>query len=57
MDELNLKNFYDHDLNCTWILNADQGFYITLEIEDFGVNNDSNDIISTIFLKKFIILA
>ena len=30
---------YDHNLNCTWILNADPGFYITLEIEDFMVNN------------------
>ena len=30
---------YDHNLNCTWILNADQGYYITLEIEYFLVNN------------------
>ena len=37
---------YDHNLNCTWILNADQGYYITLEIEIFWVNhnNDTNDI-------------
>ena len=36
---------YDYNLNCTWILNADQGFYITLEIDDFMVNNnDTNDI-------------
>ena len=36
---------YDHNLNCTWILNADQGFYITLEIDYFSVNNnDTNDI-------------
>ena len=36
---------YDHNLNCTWILNADQGYYITLEIEYFRVNdNDTNDI-------------
>ena len=32
--------YYDHNLNCTWILNADQGYYITLEIEEFYVNND-----------------
>ena len=36
---------YDHNLNCTWILNADQGFYITLEFDYFRVNNnDTNDI-------------
>ena len=37
---------YEHDLNCTWILNADQGHYITLEIDYFMVNshNDTNDI-------------
>ena len=33
--------YYDHNLNCTWILNADQGFYITLEIDDFqAITND-----------------
>ena len=38
--------YYDHNLNCTWILNTDQGYYITLEIEDFWVNNnhETNDI-------------
>ena len=36
---------YDHNLNCNWILTADQGFYITLEIDYFNVNNnDTNDI-------------
>ena len=30
---------YHHNLNCTWILNANPGFYISLEIEDFVVNN------------------
>ena len=36
---------YDHNLNCTWILNTDHGYYITLEIEFFDVNNnDTNDI-------------
>ena len=33
------EHFYDHDLNCTWILNANQGYYITLEIDYFEVNN------------------
>ena len=37
--------YYDHNLNCIWILNADQGYYITLEIEYFKVNNkNTNDI-------------
>ena len=36
---------YDHNLNCTWILNSNQGFYITLEIDFFHVNiNDTNGI-------------
>ena len=30
---------YNHNLNCTWILIANPGFYISLDIEDFGVNN------------------
>ena len=41
---------YDHNLNCTWILNADQGYYITLEIDYFEVNN--NDKIH-LFLQNF----
>ena len=45
--------FYDHNLNCTWILNADQEYYITLDIEYFQVNdNDTNDIYFTTFLIK-----
>ena len=41
-----LQYLYDDNLNCTWILNADEGYYITLEIEYFEVNNnnDINDI-------------
>ena len=38
---------YDDDLNCTWIINADQGYYITLEIDYFQVNN--NDTIDIYF--------
>ena len=41
---------YDHNLNCTWILNADQGLYITLEIDYFRVNNDDT---IAIYLHKF----
>ena len=49
---------YDHNLNCTWILNADQGFYITLEFDFLMVNyNDTKmTFISTSFLINFIIL-
>ena len=48
---------YDHNLNCTWILNADQEFYITLEIDSFGVNNDTISFISTTFYVNFLLLA
>ena len=34
--------YYDHDLNCTWILNADIGYYITLKIEYFQVKNNDD---------------
>ena len=37
-------HIYDHNLNCTWILNADQEYYITLEIENFLVNNHNGKI-------------
>ena len=44
-DHGNYQNSLILNLNCTWILNADQGFYITLEIENYGVNrNDKIDI-------------
>ena len=39
-----LGHYYDHNLNCSWILNADQGFYITVEIVYFVVNDITNDI-------------
>ena len=46
VNDLGYYQYYDHNLNCTWILNTDQGYYITLEIEDFWVNNnhETNDI-------------
>ena len=31
---------YNHNLNCTWILKAKQGFYVNFEIDYFWVNND-----------------
>ena len=46
VNDLGNDQFYDHNLNCTWILTADQGYYITLEIQHFEVNNnnDANEI-------------
>ena len=41
VNDLGYYHNYDHDLNCTWILNAAQGYYITLEIEFFVVNCNS----------------
>ena len=38
----NYPKYYDLNLNCTLILNADQGLYITLEIEYFDVNNNND---------------
>ena len=50
------STLYDNDLNCTWILNADEGYYVTLEFDFFSVNhNDKNDIFSTTFLINIII--
>ena len=60
VNDLGNYHFYDHNSNCTWILNADEGYYITLEIDYFDVNTN-NDIqmtfICTTFLIKFIIIA
>ena len=55
-NDLGYNHIYDHNLNCTWILNADEGYYITLEFEYFMVLIIST-FISTTFMIKFIILA
>ena len=54
-----LDYYYDCNLNCTWILDTDSEYYITLEIEYFMVNDKDKkrEVISTTFLIKFIILA
>ena len=36
---LGVRKVYGNNLNCSWILNADEGFYISLEIDYFLVNN------------------
>ena len=33
------QHYYDINLNCTWIINAEHGFYITLDIEVLKVND------------------
>ena len=42
--DMSMNYMNDDNLNCTWILNADEGFYITLEFRFIRVNNDINDI-------------
>ena len=32
-----LEQYYGHNLNCIWTLNAKEGFYINLEIDFFKV--------------------
>ena len=49
VDSWHDHNWPDHNLNCTWILNADEGYYITLEIEYFEVNNNIMTFISVTF--------
>ena len=42
VNDLGYYKWGDHNLNCTWVLNADQGYYITLEIEHYHVNNNDD---------------
>ena len=58
VNDLGYIQRYDQNLNCTWIVNADQESYITIEIESFNVNDsDKNGIYFRDFLINFIILA
>ena len=42
---------YYNNLNCTWMLKAEQGYYVNLEIDFFWVNKNSNSkMISMVFL-------
>ena len=44
---------YDNNLNCTWILHADEGYYITLDFGYSKVNHiDTNDIYFCNFFNK-----
>ena len=40
------QTFY-HNMNCTWILKAEQGFYINIEIDYFYVNNNGPGLFKT----------
>ena len=51
------RHVYNDNLNCTWTITTDHGFYVTLEIDYFWVNNDKKTLISTTFQLSFIILA
>ena len=53
VNDLGYIQRYDQNLNCTWILNADQESYISIEIESFKVNdNDTNGIYFCNFSNK-----
>ena len=53
-----LQHYYDNNLNCSWILNANQGHYITLEFIYFYVKTMIQmTYLLTILLIKFIILG
>ena len=32
---------YYNNMNCTWIIEAEQGSYVNFEIENFSVKNDA----------------
>ena len=42
---------YGHNLNCIWILKAEEGFYINLEMNFFRVRKDIISVIFTTFFK------
>ena len=45
------KQLYYHNLNCTWLIKAEQGTYVNFEIHFLKVkNNTFSEIISMIFL-------
>ena len=45
--------YYSNNLNCTWMIYPQEGFYINLEITDFWVKNSEK--FALIFLKTIII--
>ena len=42
---------YYNNMNCTWIIKAEQGSYVNFEIDSFWVKNNGEKMISMIFLK------
>ena len=51
VNDLGNFQYYDINLNCTWIIDADQEYHINLEIDYFQVNNHNHKI--DIHLHKF----
>ena len=43
INDKNKRHDYNDNLNCTWILNTDHGFYITIEFDYFWVVNDDKN--------------
>ena len=46
-----IQQRYGHNLNCTWTLKAEEGFYINLEINFFSVRKNKKYIIFTTVFK------
>ena len=44
VNDLGNFQYYDINLNCTWIIDADQEYHINLEIDYFQVNNHNHKI-------------
>ena len=36
-----IKQHYYHNMNCTWMIKAEQGSYVNFEIDTFKVNNNT----------------
>ena len=51
VNDLGYYQVVDHNLNCTWILYADEEYYTTLEIDYFQVNHHNDKI--DIYFRKF----
>ena len=56
VNDLGNYKLYDYNVNCTWVLNADQGYYITLEIDYLRVKNDDTIAINLHNLSNKILL-
>ena len=48
---------YSHNLNCTWMIIGQEGFYINLEIDFFKVYKKKFKKVALIFIKMIIVTA